>query len=178
MENIWQNWPQHFPLWGALLCQITSCSYHLYGSAEACWFCWWVAEVLELHVWRCGHSDFPVAGTSSNFQRIYCSVLYLGSYIHHGKSRYNSICACSKTGDLIAMLVLLDGWCMTTCFEVPGLQLEWRIFSQDIPALCNTACKLLIRVLSKNSFHLLKYNYMHRQWQIKMRARQKPQLAF
>lgn len=42
----------------------------------------------------------------------------------------------------------------------------------------NTACKLLIRVLNKNSFHLLKYNYMYRQWQMKRRARQKVQLAF
>jgi len=52
------------------------------------------------------------------------AVVYMGrSFIHLGKSCYN-ICACSKTVDLTAVLVLLDGWCMTRCFEVPGLQLE------------------------------------------------------
>lgn len=62
---------------------------------------------------------FPVT-----FSIFTAAMLYLGSFIHPGKSRYNSICACSKTGDLIAMLVLLDGWYMTMCFEVSGLQLE------------------------------------------------------
>lgn len=52
------------------------------------------------------------------------AMVYVGrSFIHLEKSRYN-ISAYSKTGDLTAVLVLLDGWCMTRCFEVRGLQLE------------------------------------------------------
>lgn len=40
-------------------------------------------EVIELHILYLSHSDFPVAGSSSNFQHIYCSVVYLGRSCTH-----------------------------------------------------------------------------------------------
>lgn len=135
--------------------------------------------MLDLHIWQLGHSDFPVGWDSWQLSAYLLQHTGLGKKLHPPrKESHNSICACSKTGDLIALLVLPDGCCVTTRFEVPGLHLEWSIFSQGVPAMCITACKLLIRVLSKNSFHLLKYNYMYRQWQMKRKTRQKVQLAF
>lgn len=135
--------------------------------------------MLELHIWLPGNNDFPVGWDSWQLSACLLQPPVLGKKLHpHRKKSHNSICACSKSGDLIALLVLPDDCCMTTPFEVPALHLEWRIFRQGVPAMCNTACKLLIRVLSKNSFRLLKCNNMYRQWQMKRRTKWKVQLAF
>lgn len=64
------------------LCQIAIYSYHLRGSAEAHWFYWWLVEVLQVDVWQFGHGDFPVAGTSSDLEHIYCSRGVHGKKFH------------------------------------------------------------------------------------------------